>query len=1354
MADQTLKRLLIKFGIDPSEFKAGVAEIRRQMKTAFDEEQKQRAGIKKTINELHQKEKEIATQLKSQQVQVKAVDTGFKAQLTTTKLQETETKKKIVQEKAITDEIKRQLVVMDQQLKKTKQQETELQNKLRQQQRVASTAGAPVGGPGGLSGFAVGGLGVLGGLAGGLLVGLGMELMGSLRSIVTRIKSMGQEAAKEEQAFATLTYVMGGTRESALQLVTQLTKATKGLVDDGQLVELATVMFRNNSKMTQGQLLGLAQDSMKLAVSIHGPEGAAMAMNALNVSMRTGRAFALAYSLGLSRQLMTQRDVTRGLSAQERLWRQWQFTMKLVHEAAAKVPEPLQTLQLALLQNRVAVHNLLNELAKIIQTSPTLIVLMQAWTSIITKLSDLLVAKRPEVENAVNTIGLVITDFVRAMLKLVDPVISVVETLLEGVYALKQAGKEQMADAAKQDRQAAEADIAELKRGGPIAFNTSGKSRDVLLQEAETRRLMALTEEQQYQKEAEEASSTRIQLEQARDLAKSALGQVATEINQFRAKILAQKGQAPRPTGPGTPDTGLRPEVARQVATMEAQNKISAYEKQKQITENALNEELVLKKRLQQQGVISEQQLAEQSKRIQLDLMSARLLAIGQTATQERQMIEKENVVGVIREQKLVKLEQETANKRYQVIKQFHDATQQLEFGEDDRARLLRSKQLDADHARAGERLVLEKQTNEEMYSEGYRALEEYMEAKRQLNEDELNELNRYLGERLEFIGDNEQARRDLLEQTNQKAAVLYTQLLALDHDYEVKVRAEAQQTFQFRMELLDQQRQNLEDQFQAGQIAPSQYRREATANVQARIAEAQARSEEQRALLGPGGFKPGTEQYRQAALALAKFDGEMTKLRLELVRIKSPFASFFNSLAQIVGMFSPEAARGFAAVAAALSDIKERAAALAEMRAKGTSGAGSEFERLQEIWQGTGKTIEKLEDTIQAAMGLMQGIANFAQVMKSPGGPVSGMLGGAAAGMQLGATFGPWGAAIGAIAGGIAGLVRGIFTSAAKKIAKAMTDAFSNVMKAYQAESLTLAQTIKQAEQIRADTIAKLSSKKGGRKELDQILPQMDEAIAQLKAQQKQILTAFEENLKILQLPAGLQDVGSQIINLTKQYKEYVDAGGDVVKANEWLARSFARLRESAVVELNQEYEDAIQNALDYNQLIEQRDKLLKDTAQAEKDILNQGVLVRQKTMAQTKGEAIAEIEKQKAEQLEQIDNQIKLAKYKLETESKLFDLTGSRVALENRLLNLKFQEIDADMRRIAALQNLLAQFAASGAGYAVSQSLQALLGLVPSTGLPTQLTGPHPTMGLEGAYAEYYDQRARFGQTLPPQL
>lgn len=334
---------------------------------------------------------------------------------------------------------------------------------------------------------------------------------------------------------------------------------------------------------------------------------------------------------------------------------------------------------------------------------------------------------------------------------------------------------------------------------------------------------------------------------------------------------------------------------------------------------------------------------------------------------------------------------------------------------------------------------------------------------------------------------------------------------------------------------------------------------------------------------------------------------------------------------------------------------------------------------------------------------------SDLAQVFNTQGG-VLGIIGGATrtlGGLIPNEVAGGLLRGIGGLISVIGSAITSIFRRAAQRIARDIRQNFEQISAAYREGSVTLSQAIQQIEAQRADAIRRLSGQKGGRKELEKLLPQFDGALADLRARQKAVFEQFDSQLELLRVGEAFRDVAGQVRDLVRQYRSYVDAGGDLTRANEFLSRSLEQIRSDASLALAEGEQQAIEDALRLNDLLREREQLLTDAADEERRIRSRGVLERQRSVAQDQAAELEEARRKRDARLAELDQEIGLAQLKVDSEARVFDLASERVALETRLLELRAAEFDREAAQLAALRDVVAGIVPGASG---------LLGLGPA--------------------------------------
>ncbi|MCL5287867.1 MAG: hypothetical protein M1453_07740, partial [Acidobacteria bacterium] len=272
-------------------------------------------------------------------------------------------------------------------------------------------------------------------------------------------------------------------------------------------------------------------------------------------------------------------------------------------------------------------------------------------------------------------------------------------------------------------------------------------------------------------------------------------------------------------------------------------------------------------------------------------------------------------------------------------------------------------------------------------------------------------------------------------------------------------------------------------------------------------------------------------------------------------------------------------------------------------------------------------------------------------------------------------------------------------------------------------------------------------------RKELNKLLPQFDEALATLRSEQQAVFERFDEQLDLLRTGEAFRDVAADVREAVRQFRAYVDAGGDLAKANEFLSLTLDQLRARSAEDLAGAETQAIEDALQLNNLLREREALLASSAEDERRILTRGVLERRRTVAQDKSVELEALRRRRDERLADLDQSIRVLQLKVDAESRVFTLAQDRVALEMRLLDVKAREFDREVAQLAALKDIVAGIVPGAGGlFTLTPSLRQILNLgsvqvfVGENATPAQARAAGEQV-IEGMLRELVRERARYG-------
>lgn len=347
----------------------------------------------------------------------------------------------------------------------------------------------------------------------------------------------------------------------------------------------------------------------------------------------------------------------------------------------------------------------------------------------------------------------------------------------------------------------------------------------------------------------------------------------------------------------------------------------------------------------------------------------------------------------------------------------------------------------------------------------------------------------------------------------------------------------------------------------------------------------------------------------------------------------------------------------------------------------------------------------EKLSDAtkfVTEFVGTVGSVINSIAGAQSAG---SGAVGGATATAGLGGILGPLmsssqyagpiGMAIGATVGGIFGGIVGAKQHKADEAVKSITKQFDLIVQQLNNGTQTLGTAIQQLQAERQSAVDILGGSKKGQKQLPAVLEQFDQQIQALEAQQKKTLDDLNLQVGKLAEPEQWQSVIDSIDQIIEKYKEYASAAAGnaaaVAQANAFLTESLQNYANTVKNQLGDANAQAIQDAIQLLDLEKQRNDLIQNEARSEYNIMTQGVTVRNTGTAAIKGQEIAQLRYDRDQQLQDIDEQTALEQYKVDAESKIFNLATDRIGLEQQLLTAQEAQYDQQIAGVVVLQQTL---------------------------------------------------------------
>jgi hypothetical protein len=255
------------------------------------------------------------------------------------------------------------------------------------------------------------------------------------------------------------------------------------------------------------------------------------------------------------------------------------------------------------------------------------------------------------------------------------------------------------------------------------------------------------------------------------------------------------------------------------------------------------------------------------------------------------------------------------------------------------------------------------------------------------------------------------------------------------------------------------------------------------------------------------------------------------------------------------------------------------------------------------------------------------------------------------------------------------------------------------------------------------------LSGKKGGQDQLKDLLPQLDQQITSLRLQQKQIVEDFDSAFTALniQMESGtdaLSEIYQQWQGINKQVYEYINAGGDAAKAAEYLSNQLQLIQQNGQNTLDDGEQQAIQDAINLNNLLQQRVQLVQRLNGQVFDLQNADALERTQAGSVSRGRQIQELRQQAKEQLDTLNQQIQTATLKLDAEKKVFNISSDIEALHRRDDELTIKSLDAQLAKYNAIKEIVNSISIGASGL-FNSSLSFLQPNLNPIGTTISLTG-----------------------------
>ena len=409
-----------------------------------------------------------------------------------------------------------------------------------------------------------------------------------------------------------------------------------------------------------------------------------------------------------------------------------------------------------------------------------------------------------------------------------------------------------------------------------------------------------------------------------------------------------------------------------------------------------------------------------------------------------------------------------------------------------------------------------------------------------------------------------------------------------------------------------------------------------------------------------------------------------------------------------------------------------------------------------------TDNPLQRFSAGLVAAVGEL---SNFADALTKSTSAAGGAASGATAGAGLGQTAmtafgasGPWGMIAGAVGGALIGAISGAKNAEMSSELNALNTQYTSIMDAFHSNTDNLQEAITQMQDLISEASVDEANSKKGSSQFASLISQYSQQLIQLQDQQSSIISDMETQLAIFSTPTGMQQFLTNLQQIIEQYDKFAGAAENaqqLAQANSWLTDSLSSYTTQMEDTFVQDEEGGISDALQLNSLLSERSTLVSNLNDAVVNVLEQGVLSRQQTTAQTKGQQIEQLESNASSQLQSINQEISLEQYKVAIETSLYNLAMTSMGLEAQLLALQEGQASQSLAAIQALQQLINALQNGSYNFSTISGILVALGYggsagqIPGNGLNTAGASAvgAGTNALDALAAAAYQSRATLG-------
>jgi hypothetical protein len=282
----------------------------------------------------------------------------------------------------------------------------------------------------------------------------------------------------------------------------------------------------------------------------------------------------------------------------------------------------------------------------------------------------------------------------------------------------------------------------------------------------------------------------------------------------------------------------------------------------------------------------------------------------------------------------------------------------------------------------------------------------------------------------------------------------------------------------------------------------------------------------------------------------------------------------------------------------------------------------------------------------------------------------------------------------IGPAIGAVMSVVTNLFSQSIQNMVNDINQQVAAINQQAQLKQIGIQQQIEELKAEEQSAINQLGGKKKATDQLKTILTSLNTQIAQLQFQAAQTVQQFND----MAAAGGLGNMtgimaswASTWEQINQQVEQYIQAGGSVTTAAEYMNQQLQAQRQTLQDQLNQGDTTAINDAIQLNQLLTQRVQMMKDEAATEFGMLNSDSVERRTASAVQLGTALTKQRDAYNLQLQQTNSQIALDQGRVAAEGKIFSIATSLAALQAQSNALNIAALNEQLAKFQDMQTLI---------------------------------------------------------------